>query len=527
MTKHGMAQRFALVLLFLMVLSACGGAAGGGAATSGPVEATTGAGSEGAAATIAPAETTAPVETAAEVTAEAPAEATTGGEATTEATTAGEATTEATTSGATTAESTTEATTAGEATTGSAAGAGSGTITWAFWGEPSEKATHEAAAAAFMEEYPDIDVEIYHQPWGDYFTKIQTLWASGDAAAIPDVLFLFPVPRYAADGVLENLDPWIEQSGYDLDDYWPALLESATYNGSVYGFPRDIGLEVLYYNKAIFDEAGVEYPTGDWTWEDLRAAAEQLTVVEDGNRVRRYGLAMEGGKYSLFVNQNKASILDDMRNPSECTLDEPAAVEAIKFFSDMMNSNFAMRDANLGQAGGDAAVFQSGQAAMIIQNASRISAFNEANMNYDVAPVPIPEDGQRSASAGGAAWTMSAASDNKEAAWTFLQWLQSTDGGQRVYTEAGEIFPALQSTARGPAFLESDLPPENRQAFLTEGENARVGRFGYFPEWNEIEGSIITAELQRVWAGEAQPEDVLPEICSQVDAQLEELGYPK
>ena len=508
MSKHGMARRFALVLLFLMVLSACGGAAGGGAATSGPA-ATSGAGSEGAAATVEA--TTAPTETVVEAT-------------------AAEETTEATAN--VTAEATAEATTAGETTTAggaatAAAGAGSGTITWAFWGEPGEKATHEKAAAAFMEQYPDIDVEIYHQPWGDYFTKIQTLWASGDASAIPDVLFLFPVPRYAADGVLENLDPWIEESGYNLDDYWPALLESATYNGSVYGFPRDIGLEVLYYNKAIFDEAGVEYPTENWTWEDLRAAAEKLTVVEGGNRVRRYGLAMEGGKYSLFVNQNKGSILDDMRNPSECTLDERAAVEAIKFFSDMMNSNFAMRDANLGQAGGDAAVFQSGQAAMIIQNASRISAFNEANMNYDVAPVPIPEDGQRSASAGGAAWTMSAASDNKEAAWTFLQWLQSTEGGQRVYTEAGEIFPALQSTARGPAFLEADLPPENRQAFLTEGENARVGRFGYFPEWNEIEGSIITAELQRVWAGEAQPEDVLPEICSQVDAQLQELGYPK
>ena len=497
MTKHGMAQRFALVLLFLMVLSACGGAAGGGAATSGPAEATTGAASEGAAATIAPAETTAPVETAAEVTADAPAEATTGGEATT------------------------------EATTGGAAGAGSGMITWAFWGEPSEKATHEAAAAAFMEEYPDIDVEIYHQPWGDYFTKIQTLWASGDAAAIPDVLFLFPVPRYAADGVLENLDPWIEQSNYDLEDYWPNSLDSVTYEGNLYGLPRDISVEALYYNKDIFDEAGVEYPNENWTWDDLRTAAEQLTVVEDGNRVTRYGLAMEGGKYQLWIGQNNGQILDDIRNPSTCLLDEPAAVEGVKFFSDMMNSNFAMRDANLSQAGGDAAVFQSGQAAMIIQNASRVSAFNAADMNYDVAPVPIPEGGQRAGAADGAAWTMSSGSDNKEAAWTFLQWLQSTDGGQRIYTESGEIFPALQSTARGPAFLEADAPPANRQAFLTEGENGKVGRTYYFPEWGEIESSIIGAELQRVWAGEAQPEEVLPAICEQVEAQLQQFGYPK
>ncbi|HEX6384494.1 MAG TPA: sugar ABC transporter substrate-binding protein [Anaerolineae bacterium] len=401
------------------------------------------------------------------------------------------------------------------------------TITWAFWGSPEERATHESAAAAFMEEHPNIDIEVWHQPWGDYFTKLQTLWAAGDPAQIPDVMFLFPVPGYAADGVLENLDPYIEESGYNLDDYWPALLESAKLDDSIYGLPRDIGLEVLYYNKDMFDEAGLDYPDETWTWDDFLNAAEALTVVESSGRVSRYALGMEGGKYQLWVGTNNGAILDDMRNPSECTLDEPAAMEGIRFFADMMNNNYAMRDAALSQAGGDQAVFISGQVAMIIQNSSRVPAFNEAGLNYDVAVIPLPEGGQRSASAGGAAWTMSSSSDNKDAAWTFLEWLQSTDGGQRIYTESGEIFPALQSTARSDAFLGAPEPPENRQAFLTEGENAQVGRFGYFPEWNELSGSIIDPGLQRIWAGEATPEEALPEICEQVDAFLAENGYPK
>jgi multiple sugar transport system substrate-binding protein len=408
-----------------------------------------------------------------------------------------------------------------------AAGSQPVTIRWGFWGEPSEKATHEKVAQAFMQEHPEIKVEIWHQPWGDYFTKLQTLWASGDTQSVPDVFFLFPVPRYAADGVLENLDPWIQKSNLQLDDYWPALLESVKYNNSIYGLPRDIGLEVLYYNKQIFDEAGVAYPTESWTWNDLKAAAQKLTVVEGNGRVRRYALGMEGGKYSLWINQNKAGVLDDMRNPSKCTLTDPKAVEAISFFAGLMNENQAMRDANLSQAGGDAAVFQSGQVAMIIQNASRISAFNEAGLSYDVAPVPIPSGGQRAASAGGAAWSMSSSSANKEAAWTFMSWLQSTNGGQRLYTESGEIFPALQSTAKSSAFLQAQSPPANRQAFLTEGENGRVGRFGYFPEWSELEDSAITPGLQRIWADEATPEQALNDICGQVDSFLKERGYPK
>ena len=400
-------------------------------------------------------------------------------------------------------------------------------ILWAFWGSPAEAETHQQVADAFMAEYPNITVETMVEPWSDYFTKVQTLWASGDSSVIPDVLFLWPTPRYAAEGVLENLDPWIEQSGYDLDDYWPALLESAKYNGSVYGFPRDIGLEVLYYNKDIFDEVGLDYPTEGWTWDDLLAAAEKLTVIESSGRVARYALGMEGGKYALWIVQNKGSILDDMRNPSKCTLAEPAAMEAIEFFASMMDENYAMRDANLSQAGGDAAVFQSGQVAMIIQNASRVSAFNQADMNYDVATVPIPKGGQRAASAGGAAWVMSAGSDNKEEAWTFLSWLQSEDGGQRLYTASGEIFPALRSTARSDAFLSAGQPPDNRQAFLTEGENAKMGHFGYFSEWGELSGSIISPGMQKVWAGEVSPTEAVAEICEQVDAFLAEQGYPK
>lgn len=400
------------------------------------------------------------------------------------------------------------------------------TITWAFWGSPEEATSHQMVAEAFMAEHPEIKIELWNQPWDDYFTKIQTLWASGDPAAIPDVAFLWPTPKYAAEGVLENLDPYIEAAGYDLNDYWPGLLESATYEGSIYGLPRDNEVNVLYYNKDLFDEAGVAYPTAEWTWDDLLAAAEKLTVKDASGKVTQYALAMEGGKYSKWVNQNGGSILDDYVNPSKCLLAEPASVEAITFFADMMDQGYAMRDADLSQAGGDAAVFASDQAAMILQNTSRVSAFNSAGKNYDVAVAPIPAGGQRWNPAGGAAWVMSSGSDNKDAAWTFLQWLQSSEGGVKLYTERGEIFPALQSVANSPAFM-TDQAPANKQAIIDEAAASGVGGFGYFPEWDELDSSVIGPALQAVWAGEATPAEALPALCEQVDAFLASYGYPK
>lgn len=403
-------------------------------------------------------------------------------------------------------------------TFGSALAQDTSVVTWAFWGSPDELATHEAVAAAFMEENPEIEIEIWHQPWADYFTGLQTLWAAGDAEAIPDVMFLAPINNYAADGVLEPLDSYIDESDFDREDFWPGLLEFAMLDGEVYGFPRDTGLEVLYYNRDIFDEVGLDYPDETWTWDTFLEAAEQLAIVEDSGRVSRYALGMEGGKYQLWVGQNRGSILDDMANPTACTLNAPESVEAFEFFTGMMDDNLAMRDAALSQAGGDAGVFTSGQVAMIIQNASRVPTFNAAGLNYDVAVVPIPEGGQRSASAAGAAWTMSSVSDDKEAAWTFLEWLSlNPEGGQRLYTESGEILPALRSTATSDAFLGQENDPANRQAFITEGNNARVGRAGLFPEWNEISGTIINPQLQLLWAGEADVQETLDNICADVD----------
>jgi multiple sugar transport system substrate-binding protein len=185
-----------------------------------------------------------------------------------------------------------------------------------------------------------------------------------------------------------------------------------------------------------------------------------------------------------------------------------------------------MRPADLSQAGGDASVFMSGQAAMILQNTSRVSAFNSAGMNYDVAPAPIPAGGKRWNGAGGAAWVMSSGSDNKDAAWTFLEWLQSNGGGQTHLHRGGEIFPALQSVANSPSFM-TEQPPANKQAIMTEAGASDVGGFGYFPEWGELDGSIIGPGLERIWAGEVDAATALPELCAQVDQFLADNGYPK
>lgn len=405
--------------------------------------------------------------------------------------------------------------------------AGPVTITWAFWGTPQQIETHRHAGEVFMAGHPHIKIEYLHRPPSDYFTTVQTPWASGTATVAPDVLLLEPVAGYAVEGLLEELDPWLEQSGVDLTDYWPATLEPVTANGHIYGLPANSQAEVLYYNQDLFDEAALEYPTERWTWDQLQAAVDALTELEVSGRVARYGLAAAGERYSLWIEQNNGRVLDDMHNPSRCTLTEPAAASAVNFFAQMMNSQQAIPAATLSQTGGEVAAFQNGQAAMIVQDFSPVPVFNRAGLNYDVVAVPVPAGGRRAAGAGGPAWAISARSQHKAAAWEFLSWLQSAAGGQSVYAESGQFFPALQSVARSAAFLQASQPPANRQVFLTEAENAGGDRVGVFPEWTELEGSVIEPGLQPVWAGQATIEETLPRICAQVDGFLAQRGYPR
>lgn len=399
---------------------------------------------------------------------------------------------------------------------------GATTIKWGMWGDAEELKSHQAVADAFMAANPDIKVQIDAAPWNDYNTKLRTLIASG-SADVPDVFFYgFNVEDLVTQGAIEDLTPLAEASGYDLKDYWPGILDRATVNGDVYGLVRDADASVLYYNKDIFDEVGVAYPTDAWTWDDLKAAAEKLSKIEANGRVTRYGLGMEGGKADAWMRANGGGYVDDFAKPTKCILDTPESLAAVTYFHDLISNNFAMKPADLSAGGGDSAAFQQGKVAMIIQNASRIPGFNTANLNYDIAPIPLAPNGQRVAEAAGASWHLSSKSAHKDAAWTFMEFLQSAEGGQKIYAASGGMFPALRSMVASPAFQDPNQKPANRAAFNTVGETLKLINPITWKFWDEMSGTITGPGLEKVWALEQTPEEAVKDICTKVNAYLAE-----
>src|SRR5690554_4661888 len=131
----------------------------------------------------------------------------------------------------------------------------------------------DAIVAAFEEENEDVTVQVETVPYADYFTKLQTDVAGGTVADTFELNYENFV-TYAENGSLAPLED------IDRDAYNESLLDAFSRDGAQYGVPTSFSNVVLFYNKDLFEEAGVDTPTNDWTWDDVRTAAEALTDQE-------------------------------------------------------------------------------------------------------------------------------------------------------------------------------------------------------------------------------------------------------
>ncbi len=387
------------------------------------------------------------------------------------------------------------------------------TITWSFWGDPAELPPNDEVIAAFEAAHPDITVETQHAPYSTYFDRLQTQMAGGTA---PDVMFINNVPSYAARGVLEPLDSYIDASGFSAGDFYPDLQRIFSYEDQTYGFARDNDTTVLYYNQDLFDDAGQAYPDDSWDWDKLKEVAAALTTKDGRGRTVQYGLGLEKNKYPLWVYQNGGTVVDDAVEATAFTMDEPAAVDALQFVADLILKDGSVPSFDAMQQLGDTTqLFSTGRVAMVMTNAARIPTFMDAPFSWNVAPLPTGPEGVRANTAGGAGYVMSSSSDNKDAAWTFLQFLCGPEG-QAIFAKTGLAVPALNSPEANEAFLSALPETVDGQVFIDETANGVL--FPVFPGWAEIESTIVVPGLDLVWNGEQTASEAVAAMVEPVDA---------
>lgn len=389
-------------------------------------------------------------------------------------------------------------------------------ITFMAWGSPEELAVWQTIADEFNETHPDIKVNVDVSDWDAYFNKLQTLFAGGTP---PDV-FAMDAPLYPdwqSRGVLKNLQPYLDADPGVLDGVYPVTLQAYQTPEGYFGLPRDFQTIVLYYNKDMFDAAGVDYPTDDWTLTDLREAAKKLTADTDGDgQVDQWGFWSDFYDMELFWGPaiwgaGGQAISDDHK---ETLLAEGPAKDVWQMMSDMIFEDGSVPDTGEAeQYGYD--IFLAERAAMTTIGHWVVPEYTAQGINFDVAAFPAGSE-ERATLVNSAGFVIADASPNPDAAWEFVKYAVGPSGQTRL-AELGFAVPVLQSVAESPVFLEQGSSI-NQQVYLDALQYAvPKPSFKGYGEWSATVGDTLAL----VWSGDITIDEALDELVPLADDVLE------
>lgn len=369
-----------------------------------------------------------------------------------------------------------------------------------------DRADRHAKIRPLIDEFEartGIKVETQMYPWEELAEKLLVGIAGGIA---PDVVAVSS-DRSAPlvfQGVYTDLRPFIEkETEYDFSDLLPNALELwQTADGMQYAFPYDMDLLALFYNKALFDEAGVPYPDPSLTWQDTLALAKRFTVDRNADGLPdQYGFANGHITMDTFVWAYGGELITpDMKNHA---LGTPEARAGLQMFRDI-----SQPDANMGWTEATRfgyphppAAFAGNTIAMYPIGAWAPSAFwrdlatGRYLVDFDVTLIPQGPGGIRALPMNGQGMAIVSTSQNKEAAWEFIKFLASHDVQVVSGRDLGQ-FPVLRSVAVSEAFIVPGEPPANKIVFV---ESSLYARFHpVLPTWSRAWSTMRTTVSQFV-----------------------------
>lgn len=329
---------------------------------------------------------------------------------------------------------------------GNGGGGGKTEIRWGIYADPARLNISESLAAEFEKRNPDIKVKVEAVPFAQYYEKLGTQVSAGTAY---DVMMISGAyfSKLAPQGAFLDLTDRVKAAGINLSDY---TIEKANseYDGKLYALPWELDIQALWYNKDLFDAAKVAYPTADWTWDDLLAAAQKLTKKDASGKVVQWGFYSDNmyPSWVSFIGQSGGSIFDS--SGKGAAINSPEAIRAIQFMTDLIHK-YKVAPAP-GQLPQGVNPFHTGKVAMALDGSYSVPPALKLSFKWDVAPLPA---GQKKAAA---YWTQGLAiysrTKNPDAAWKLVQFLVSKEG-QELFAKTHMATPSLKSVALSDAYL--------------------------------------------------------------------------
>jgi len=354
------------------------------------------------------------------------------------------------------------------------------------WGSQLDPEVYQARLDLFFQANPDIPVELLYIP-SDYSQKVQTMMAGGQSPCIIQVAE--DIHGYSGKGQIIPLNDYVQNAGIDLAARYGStggLVAAYTYQNNFYAMPDRGGALILYYNKDMFNEAGIAYPTKEWTWVEFLDAAQRLTI-RNGDTVDVYGFAAGDWWpwWMSFIYMNGGAILDEAGKP---VFNSPAAVEALQFYNDLVYKYkvaLSPEDyANIGQNSPDP-LFAQGKVAMSMTGFWAVNGLSHVQgLNWDISPLFGNKTNATVLFGSGLAITKDCQTPDQ--AFKVIDFLTSLEGQMPIITMKQDS-PANFEALSSDAFINADWAGSkkiNIQALVDSTEIAFP--LPLTPKWNEM-----------------------------------------
>ena len=314
-------------------------------------------------------------------------------------------------------------------------------ISYAIWDSGQEPGIRQIADK-FEEKNPDIKINIQVVDWDNYWTMLE---AGATGGSLPDTFWMHSneIYRYGSNEMLLPLDDYLAKSKEaKLENFPDGLNEIYNIKGKQFAVPKDFDTIGLWYNKKMFDEAGIPYPDDTWDWNKLKEVAKKLTKSDGSQYGFGAGLSNQEGYYNFIYQNGGTVITDDMKSG----YDDPKTIEALDYYFSFVKEKLSPAltvDKERAEA------FQNGQVAMSVfgsWNLSGFSANDYIRENADVAVLPKGPDGTRATIFNGLGNAIAANTKNPDAAWKWVEYLSSKEA-QEMQASLGVAISAYKGTA--------------------------------------------------------------------------------
>ncbi|CAM4317839.1 sugar ABC transporter substrate-binding protein [Paenibacillus alkaliterrae] len=401
-----------------------------------------------------------------------------------------------------------------------------------FWGSNEEKKAIEGMVNSFNQSHPNIQVSAEHVP-GDYNTKINTLMASNE---LPDVAYLSDslASKWGSEGKLLDLTPYVEES----EELQNRLDASYYYSepGKVVGYATAAEVMVIYYNKDLFTEAGIELPPAEaekaWTWDQFLEIAKKLTKDKNGktaadpdfdpNNIDQYGFSFGADRstWGPFMASNGAGITDE--TGMKYTMNSPESVEVFQSLQDLLFKYHVAPDLIQQKNMPDNYVrLQTRKVAMVIDGTWAQLDISKAKLNYGIGVLPKFKEPKTTYIAG--ASVVFANTKHQKEAMEFYKFHNNPE--QVDLYKIGLWMPVETKYYTDQAAIDlwtNDVhPPEWKTAAMDYALNYSIkAPTSSLKNWPEL-STKITPALELIWTNKKTAKEVLDELEKEVQPLLQ------